>query len=203
MPATRTPAAETVALHGAGGFGKTTMALGVCHDEEVFTACDGGILWATLGEQPSVVPELEKLYAALTGDRPGFKNQDDAMFELGKKLDGKRCLIVVDDAWNLQDVKPFLHGGAQCSRLITTRRSSEVAVHVANAANRIDIGELEADEATRVLAKGLPPHPTTARACGFSPNVLAMFRSRSTSRTARCSSRSRSTRVWTMPCTGR
>lgn len=152
----KNPSGKTVALHGSGGFGKTTLALGVCHDADVFTACDGGILWVTLGEQPSVVPELEKIYAALTGERPGFKSQDDAMFEVGRKLDGKRCLIVIDDVWNLQDLKPFLHGGAQSSRLITTRRFTSVAVHAATDEScRINVGELTPDEAERILAAGL------------------------------------------------
>ena len=62
----------------------------MCHDADVFAACDGGILWVTLGEQPSIVNEFERIYAALMGERPGFKNQDDAMFEVAKKLDDKR-----------------------------------------------------------------------------------------------------------------
>ena len=49
----RNPSGRTVVLHGTGGFGKTTLALSVCHDPDVFAACDGGILWVTLGEQPS------------------------------------------------------------------------------------------------------------------------------------------------------
>ena len=36
------------------------------------------------------------------------------MFEVAKKLDGKRCLLVIDDVWNAQDVKPFLYGGGVC-----------------------------------------------------------------------------------------
>jgi hypothetical protein len=34
------------------------------------------------------------------------------MIEVAKKLDGKRCLMVIDDVWRLQDLKPFLHGAA-------------------------------------------------------------------------------------------
>src|SRR5262245_25102215 len=39
------PLAITTALQGAGGFGKTTLAAAVCHDDEVVTAFDDGILW--------------------------------------------------------------------------------------------------------------------------------------------------------------
>ena len=110
--ARKNPSGKTVVLHGTGGFGKTTLALSVCHDPDVFAACDGGILWVTLGQQPLILTELERIYAALTGDRPGFKNQDDGMFEVAKKLDGKRCLLVIDDVWSVQDLKPFLHGAS-------------------------------------------------------------------------------------------
>src|SRR6266566_9198682 len=46
------PAAITAALRGAGGYGKTTMAKAICHDERIQEAFDDGILWVTLGENP-------------------------------------------------------------------------------------------------------------------------------------------------------
>ena len=151
----RNPSGKTVVLHGIGGFGKTTLALSLCHNPDVFAACDGGILWVTLGEQPSIATELELIYAALTGDRPGFKNQDDAMFEVAKKLDGKRCLLVIDDVWNAQDVKPFLYGGASCSRLITTRIFSVAVSAASDAPSRISVAEPTGNEADRILSTGL------------------------------------------------
>jgi hypothetical protein len=44
--------AITTALRGAGGFGKTTLALALCHDLDIQTAFPDGILWVELGEQP-------------------------------------------------------------------------------------------------------------------------------------------------------
>ena len=72
------PLAITTALQGAGGFGKTTLAAAVCHDDDVVAAFDDGILWATLGERPNVQQELTRLYAALTGERPTFVDAEDA-----------------------------------------------------------------------------------------------------------------------------
>jgi hypothetical protein len=158
----KSPSRRTVVLHGSGGFGKTTLALSVCHDPDVFAAFDGGILWVTLGEQPLIATELERIYAALTGQRPGFKSQDDAMFEVAKKLDGKRCLLVIDDVWNVQDLKPFLHGGASCSRLITSRIFSVAVSAAPNVRQRISVGEPKADEAERILSAGLSVPPASA-----------------------------------------
>ena len=148
----KNPSGNTVVVHGPGGFGKTTLALSVCHDPDVFMACDGGVLWVTLGEQPSIASELERMYAALTGERPGFKDQEDAMFEVAKRLEGKRCLVVIDDVWSGSDLKPFLHGAASCSRLITTRVFN---VALATDARRINIGAPEPEEAERILTAGI------------------------------------------------
>lgn len=152
----KNPSGKTVVLYGAGGFGKTTLALGVCHDPDVFTACDGGVLWVTLGQQPAIVTELERLYAALTGERPGFKNQDDAMFEVARKLEGKRCLLVIDDVWSPKDLKPFLHGASSASRLVTSRIFSVAVAAASGEPCRMNVAELKADEAQRMLSSGLP-----------------------------------------------
>jgi hypothetical protein len=39
----------------AGGYGKTTLARAICHEERVQNAFDDGILSVTLGEQPGDV----------------------------------------------------------------------------------------------------------------------------------------------------
>jgi hypothetical protein len=87
------------ALRGPGGFGKTTIATAVVHDERIVDAFDDGILWVTLGQHPNLLNEFAKLYAALTGTRPGFVDIDDASRELALILEHKSCLIVIDDAW--------------------------------------------------------------------------------------------------------
>ena len=46
------PVVITTALAGAGGFGKTTLAASLCHDEDIEQNFDDGILWVTLGQQP-------------------------------------------------------------------------------------------------------------------------------------------------------
>ena len=49
------PVAITTALSGAGGFGKTTLAAALCHDEDIVQNFDDGILWVTLGQTPDVL----------------------------------------------------------------------------------------------------------------------------------------------------
>jgi ATP/maltotriose-dependent transcriptional regulator MalT len=42
------PIAITTALTGACGFGKTTLAAALCHDEDILENFDDGVLWVTL-----------------------------------------------------------------------------------------------------------------------------------------------------------
>ncbi len=153
-PRTGDTIAVTAALTGSGGFGKTTLAAALCHDDEVVSAFDDGVLWATLGQSPNVLGELTRLYAALTGERPGFISIEDAAQALAEKLEHKRCLIVLDDAWDIAHLRPFLRGGPGCARLVTTRQAS-----VAVEGERVAVDEMTAQEAEALLVARLRSAP--------------------------------------------
>jgi WD40 repeat protein len=146
-PDAAAPVAITTALRGAGGFGKTTLAAAVCHDERVIEAFDDGILWVTLGQTPRLLNELVKVYAALTGERPGFVDDDDAARELAARLAEKNCLIVIDDAWQAAHARRFMLGGPGCAHLLTTRLHE-----VASGARTIQVDRMTGDQALRLLA---------------------------------------------------
>ena len=154
-PATGDAIATTAALAGAGGVGKTSLACNVCHAENVISAFDDGILWARLGEKPNIQGELTKLYAALTGERPPFVDDDDAAIQLAERLDQKSCLMVIDDVWSANDLKPFLRGGPQCARLVTTRQA-----RVAAECEDVSVDEMTSQEATALLGARIDPAPT-------------------------------------------
>ena len=48
-PDTQDAVAITAALRGAGGYGKTTLAMALAHDPEIQDAFFDGILWGELG----------------------------------------------------------------------------------------------------------------------------------------------------------
>ena len=153
------PSGKRVVLYGTAGFGKTSLAMSVSHDEDVFAACDGGILWATLGADKNPQDELTAIYAALTGERPQFATLDDARVSVAQKLAGKRCLMVIDDVWQEDRLAPFLQGGPLCSRLITTRLSDIAVKEASDESCRVNVAELEADQALEVLTARLRPPP--------------------------------------------
>jgi hypothetical protein len=153
------PVAITAALKGAGGYGKTTLARALGHDEQIQDAFSDGILWVTLGEQPGdLIGHVQDLIGVLTGDPSGFKTLDAATNRLGEVLGERHMLIVVDDAWNAAHVRPFTQGGPNCGRLITTRNSDTLPV----GAQRIDVDAMKGSEATDLLRHGLPDGESVA-----------------------------------------
>ncbi len=146
------PIAITSAIWGAGGFGKSTLAAALCHDEDVITAFNDGILWITLGKSPNVIDALVDLYIALTGNRPLSTTIDGIATALSENLGEKDCLIVIDDVWDMSDLRPFLRGGENCARLITTQYS-EIALN-ANAKG-IEVEEMTPAESEAMLVQGV------------------------------------------------
>ncbi len=166
----RSPIAITSSLHGPGGFGKTTLAKDLCRDPEIQQAFDDGILWVTLGEKPNVRDALAKLYEELTGEPSAFRDEEQAVQQLRSKLEDKDILIVIDDVWIADHVKPFLGYGGQAARLLTTRELS-VAAATGRAARSeakpgangyppwVTVDEPDQELAFEMLVRGLPDRP--------------------------------------------
>src|SRR5437588_4742374 len=154
------PVAITAALRGAGGYGKTTIARALCHDERVQQAFDDGILWVTLGEHPSnLVGKVEDLIYMLSYERPGFTGIDAAGARLAELLAERDILLVVDDVCDGMHLKPFLHGGKCCARLVTTRNED---VLPANAQSLV-VDAMQPGEAVQLLSFGLQTGAFTAK----------------------------------------
>jgi len=146
------PIAITAALRGAGGYGKTTMAIALCHDERIQQAFDDGILWVNLGENPGdLVGKVVDLIETLSRERPGFTGIDVATARLAELLAERDMLLVIDDVWNAAHLKPFLQGGKRCARLITTRNEEVLPVTTQS----IQVDAMRQEEAVQLLTAGL------------------------------------------------
>lgn len=128
-----------VALSGQGGFGKSMLALAVCHDEAVRRAFGDRIFWVTLGQQADVAAAIAGLYARITGTPRRFATVEDGALSLVGALEDHPSLLVVDDVWDEADLRPFLDGSKNCTRLVTTR-SLPVSTQHAHVA--VDVMEL-------------------------------------------------------------
>jgi len=145
------PDKAVVTLVGPGGFGKTTLAADLCHSEEIIEHFDNGILWVQLGQEPDVLRKLMGLYKALTGDRPQFDDIGDGASQLEKQLKDRDFLIVIDDVWSAEHLRPFLRGGRSCARLVTTRDA-----HIAQETEKLEIDRMSPAESSALLTSGLP-----------------------------------------------
>jgi WD40 repeat protein len=146
------PIAITAALRGAGGYGKTTMAQALCHNEAIQEAFDDGILWVTLGEQPTnLIGIVGDLIYALSREKPTFETLAAATGRLSELLADRDILLVVDDVWDAEHLKPFLQGGKRCARLVTTRKEQVVPAYV----EYIIVDAMQSDEAVDLLLYGL------------------------------------------------
>jgi WD40 repeat protein len=150
---TRQAMAITTALRGAGGFGKTTLALALCHDSEIQAAFPDGILWVELGEHPPrPLDILNSVLASLEPSLSGAITWDEVRDRWRKALDAHRYLLVIDDVWQSAALSPLLEGGPQCIRLITTRNDQVLP----DEAVRVWVDAMEPEEAIAVLCRGLP-----------------------------------------------
>jgi WD40 repeat protein len=147
------PIAITAALRGAGGYGKTTLARALCHDEAIQEAFDDGILWVTLGENAGdLVGRVQDLIQTLDETQPKFTGIDSAVARLVELLADRDMLIVIDDVWDAAHLKPFMQGGPRCARLITTRILDTLPANAKDA----QVDAMQPDEATELLRQGLP-----------------------------------------------
>jgi hypothetical protein len=150
----------TAALRGAGGYGKSTLAKALAHDPEIQKAYSDGILWVELGDRPkNLLSIVSDLIEILTGVRPGVENLNSAAAKLGEALGDRRFLLIVDDVWREQDLRPFLQNGANTTRLITTRVSDVLPAN----ALRQKVDAMQAQEALALLASALPLDQVSAQ----------------------------------------
>ncbi|MFP4436002.1 MAG: NB-ARC domain-containing protein [Chloroflexaceae bacterium] len=152
------PAAMNVltAMRGWPGVGKTTLAATLAHDPDIRERFPDGVLWASLGQQPSLFGELAAWGRALgVPDLNQARTIDEASSLLRGLLHDKRKLLIVDDAWQSEHIVPFNIGGSGCALLVTTRLP-EVARAIAPTPNDVYIlgvlSEADALELLRTLA---------------------------------------------------
>ena len=141
--------ALTTTLRGAGGYGKTTLANYLCRDPDVRFEFSDGIVRVVVGkERDDVTGLISDLIERLDpeGKRPGFTDEVTASEYLGELIGESRLLLVIDDVWWEAQLHPFLRGGLNCVRLVTTRLP-----HVLEAVRHIEvpIDEMRAAEAAR------------------------------------------------------
>ncbi|MCF3136641.1 NB-ARC domain-containing protein [Streptomyces olivochromogenes] len=143
-------------LHGAGGFGKTTLAEMVWADRRIQRRFRGRIYRVTLGldvrSRAEITAKVAEATRFITGDTTVFDDPDLAGAHLGRLLDARPpMLLLLDDVWSAEQLAPFLMGGARCRRLITTRLPEVLP----GGTYSVRVDEMSDGQARQVLAFGL------------------------------------------------
>ncbi|MFQ3648157.1 MAG: NB-ARC domain-containing protein, partial [Anaerolinea sp.] len=142
------------AICGAGGFGKTTLAIEVCHDQRIRETFVDGIFWVVLGNDRhrNILQKASGLYRQLTGKDIVFVDLNDASNGIREALGDRKCLLVIDDLWKYEDLIPFIHDKSRCTYLITTRNVNELPINV----QKVTIDRMKPEESVALLRTHLP-----------------------------------------------
>ncbi|HUI43521.1 MAG TPA: NB-ARC domain-containing protein, partial [Terriglobia bacterium] len=179
--ATVITSAAHVGLQGMGGVGKTVMAALAARDYSVRRQFQSGIIWLTFGREPNVLGQVQKALTALGSDGTKYADVSTARMELGRALEGKECLLILDDVWGAADAEPFLRAINPRCRLLITTRNRDVVTALGARAQPLDL--LSVEQSRDLLAKwadhpvgSLPPEASElVRECGRLPLALAMI----------------------------
>jgi hypothetical protein len=141
------PGTRTNELEGMGGIGKTVLAQALFKDEAVQKAFPDGLVWITVGREPTYdLPEKLREIASMLG----ASDQHVAPETLYRtSLANKAALIVIDDIWGNAHLDPFLAESPR-SRFLFTTRDAAIA-RLSNAReHRLDL--LDARQSRELLA---------------------------------------------------
>ncbi|MEV0177393.1 BTAD domain-containing putative transcriptional regulator [Streptomyces sp. NPDC050803] len=174
------------ALAGIGGVGKTTLAVHVAHESR--TSFPDGQLYVDLQGAGSRAAEPETVLGSFlralgTADSaiPDSLEERSALYR--SVLDGRRVLVLLDNARDAAQVRPLLPGTSGCAALVTSRvRMVDLA-----GAHLVDLDVMSPDEALSLFTKIVGEERVASEreaaldvvaACGFLPLAIRIAASR-------------------------
>ena len=146
----------TLTITGAGGFGKTTTAISLCHHHVVKEQFTDGFVFIELGPQatdPSI--KLSQLYHLLTGEYLKQCDINHAEQEINQLTSHyyRNLLVIIDDVWHVEDAEPLVKAFSNCKTILTTRMN-DIEQYIPSKQS-VTIGPMMEDEAISLLTSGV------------------------------------------------
>nr|WP_323136682.1 BTAD domain-containing putative transcriptional regulator [Streptomyces viridodiastaticus] len=177
---------RVMALAGIGGVGKTTLAVHVAHgarsafpDGQLYVDLQGA--GARSAEPETVLGSFLRALGTADSAIPDLLEERAALYR--SMLNGRRVLVVLDNARSAAQVRPLLPGTGGCAALVTSRvRMVDLA-----GARLLNLDELSPQEAlslfTRIVGEDRVASEREAAlgvvaACGFLPLAIRIAASR-------------------------
>ncbi|MFF7982076.1 BTAD domain-containing putative transcriptional regulator [Streptomyces sp. NPDC007901] len=174
------------ALAGIGGVGKTTLAVHVAHQAR--SAFPDGQLYVDLqgagarsAEPETVLGSFLRALGTPESAIPDSLHDRAALYR--SVLDGRRVLVLLDNAKDAAQVRPLLPGTEGCAALVTSRvRMVDLA-----GAHLVDLDVMSPDEALQLFTKIVGAERVASEreaaldvvaACGFLPLAIRIAASR-------------------------
>ncbi|MFF4802437.1 BTAD domain-containing putative transcriptional regulator [Streptomyces sp. NPDC001351] len=174
------------AVAGIGGVGKTTLAVHVAHQAR--TAFPDGQLYVDLqgagaraAEPETVLGSFLRALGTADSAIPDSLEERAALYR--SVLDGRRVLVLLDNARDAAQVRPLLPGTEGCAALVTSRvRMVDLA-----GAHLVDLDVMSPEEALALFTKIVGEERVASEreaaldvvaACGFLPLAIRIAASR-------------------------
>ncbi|WP_055563093.1 AfsR/SARP family transcriptional regulator [Streptomyces atriruber] len=174
------------ALAGIGGVGKTTLAVHVAHvarthfpDGQLYVDLQGA--GARVAEPETVLGAFLRALGTADSAIPDSLEERAALYR--SVLDGRRVLVLLDNARDAAQVRPLLPGMEGCAALVTSRvRMVDLA-----GAHLIDLDVMSPEEALLLFTRIVGEERVTSEreaaldvvaACGFLPLAIRIAASR-------------------------
>ncbi|WP_200258615.1 BTAD domain-containing putative transcriptional regulator [Streptomyces sp. HSG2] len=178
------------ALAGIGGVGKTTLAVHVAHtaraafpDGQLYVDLQGA--GARAAEPETVLGSFLRALGTPDSAVPDTVEERAALYR--SLLDGRRVLVLLDNARDAAQVRPLLPGTAGCATVVTSR----VRMVGLAGAHLVDLDVMAPEEALALFTRIVGEERVSAErqaaldvvaACGFLPLAIRIAASRLSAR---------------------
>lgn len=177
-----TGVSHVVGLQGMGGIGKSILAAVVAHDNQIRDEFPDGIIWASLGQNPTIVEVQSDILKNFDEFMDTPTSPKHGLSLLESKFRNKKILLILDDVWDADIINKYFNISFEESCLLITTRNSQILTSIDAEECKIDL--LSQEQSLQLLRKqskwkdsiALPESAEEiAEQCGGLPLALSMI----------------------------